>query len=92
MTKEIAGDQPQFSLLVMIHSGFSRLDVARGAGLDFDETKDIFVPADKIQFAPMVGRAVVAGDDDVSFSPKVEISGFFAAPAGALMRGSSLRR
>jgi hypothetical protein len=92
MTKEDAGDQPQFSLLVMIHGSFSRFYVARGAGLDFDETKDIFVPADKIQFAPMVGRAEVAGDDDVSFSPKVEISGFFAAPAGALVCGPSLGR
>lgn len=55
MTKEIAGDQPQFSLLVMIHGGFSRLDVSCGAGFDFDEAKDIFVPADKIQFAAMVG-------------------------------------
>lgn len=91
MAEEFARNQAQFPLLVAIHGGFGRFYVARGAGLDLDETKFIFVPSNEVEFAAMMWRTVIAGNDDVALPSKIEVSFLFAAAAGALMGWSSLR-
>jgi hypothetical protein len=46
----------------VIDGGFGGLYVTRGAGFDFDETENVFVPADEVNFAAAAGGAEVAGD------------------------------
>ena len=82
MAQVFAGDGEQFAALLPVHCGFGGLHVVGGAGLDLDETQDVLVPANQVDFAATVGRTKIARDHGVSVSSKIEVGGFFTAPAG----------
>ena len=92
MPEVIPGNRKQGALFVAIDGSFGRLHIVRGSSLDFDEAQHIFVPADKIDLAARMGRAEVAGDEDISAAAEVEVSVFFATAAGALVFRNFLRR
>jgi hypothetical protein len=75
-----------------IYGGFGGLDVMRRPSFHFDKTEDVSLPPDKIEFAAMMWRAVVARDNGVTSPAQVEVSVFLAAPPGTLVRGHILRR
>jgi hypothetical protein len=77
---------------VAVHCRLGRLYVERCTGFNLNKTKNIVVPADQVNFSPLPWRAVVSGHDDVTQLAKMEVSVFFAAPAGALMLRLSVRR
>ena len=87
MAQEVAGDLAQVVLLFAVDGGFGGLDGARGTGFHLDEAENVFVPADQIEFAAMIGRSVVAGDDNVAEAAEVEVGFFFAAAAGSEVLG-----
>ena len=59
----------------------------RRPSFHLDKTQDVLVPADKIEFAAMIGGAVVARNDGVAPPAQIKISVFLAASAGTLVRG-----
>jgi hypothetical protein len=75
-----------------VHRRFGSLHVNGCSGLNFNKTKNIVVPADQVDFSPLPHRAVVPGDDDVTQLAQMEVSVFFAVPAGALMLRLPVRR
>ena len=89
---KFAGNQKQFLLFGAVNGGFGGFDIAGGARLDLDETKNIFLPANQVEFAAMIRGAVVAGNDHVSVAAKIEISILFATPSYLLMSGRGIRR
>src|SRR5208283_3679202 len=92
LAQEVAGNQQQLSLFVAIYGSFGGLHVARRASFHFDNTQDVPIPADQIEFAAIMWRTVISGDHGVSPAAQVEISVFLAPPASALVRGCVLRR
>jgi hypothetical protein len=81
-----------FPSLVLIDSGFARLHVTRGAGFDFDEAENVFVPGDEVDFAAAARRAEVARYDRVAELSQVKVCGFFAPAPGELVSGSFVAR
>jgi len=92
LAKEVACDQAQFSLLVVINCGFGWFYVSRSAGFDLDKTKRVLVPSDEVKFTAMMRGSVVSGDDDVALPSKVEVGIFLAATARDLVRRQIVRR
>ena len=66
-----------------VYGGFGGLEIACCPGFHFNDTQHVPIPADEIEFAAMVGGAIVAGDDRIAAPAKVKISVFLAAPARA---------
>jgi len=83
MAQVFPGDGRKFTALVPINRGFGGLHIAGSAGLDFDKTQDVLVPADQVDFAAPVGRAKIPGNHHISQLPQMEIGVFLASAAGA---------
>lgn len=84
-TQVVANHHAQVVALLPINGGFGWFDVMRGAGLDLDETENIFVPSDEIDFSMMPRRAVVTGDYHVTFAPEIEVRVFLPPAANEKM-------
>ena len=91
MAQVFPGDGHKFTALVPINRGFGRLHIAGSAGLDFDKTEDLLVPADQVDFAAPVGCAKIPGNHHVSQLPQVEIGVFLASAAGAEVFSAAVR-
>lgn len=85
-TQVVANHYAQVVALLPINGGFGWFDVMRGAGLDLDETKNIFVPSDEIDFSMMPRRAVVTGDYHVTLAAKIEVRIFLPPAADKQVR------
>ena len=102
MAEEVAGDVAEVVLLFAVDGGFGGLDGAGGASFYLDEAEDVVVliftltlfpyPANEVEFAAVVGRTEVAGDDGVAMAAQVEVGGFFATTSGLEMAGGFVRR
>lgn len=84
VTPKVPGDSAKVVFLVTVDRRFGGLNGARGARLHLYEAEDVSNivvtdPADEIEFAVVVGRAVVARDDGVAVAPQVEVGIFFSA-------------
>jgi len=88
---KIAGNQFQVSLFGKIDGGLGWLHVARGPRLHLDEAQNFLVPAHQVQFATVMRRSVVAGDDRISAAPQIKVGVLFAAPARPLVRWDIVR-
>jgi hypothetical protein len=75
-----------------VHCRLGSLYVERRTGFNLNKTKYIVVPADQVNLSPLPWRAVVSGHDGVTQLAEMEVSVFFALPAGALMRGQCVWR
>src|ERR1700749_4200732 len=88
MPQVIARDLSNFPPFMPIDRCLRRLYVVRRARLNLNETKDIAVPADEVNFSPMAGRPVVSGNHDVTKPAQIEIGVFLTASACLLMLGA----
>src|SRR3954452_10141276 len=85
MAQIFASYRYKFPAFVAVHCCFGGLHVTCRAGLDFDETQDVFVPGNQVDFPAADGRTEVMRNDDVSVSSQVKVRIFFPAPARAEM-------
>jgi hypothetical protein len=90
MAEEIAGNVAEVVTLGAIDGGFGGFDGARGAGFHLDEAERVVMVADEVEFAAVIGRAKVAGDDGVAVAAEIEVGVFFAAAAGLEMFGGGI--
>src|ERR1700746_3039949 len=86
-SKIVANYNADRPALLAIHRRLCRLNIVCGAGLDFDETKHVFVPPDEINLSMMPCRTKIPRHHHLTTPPQVEISIFLTATAGAVMRG-----
>jgi hypothetical protein len=77
---------------VPVHRRLWSLYVARGPRLNFNETKNIFVPADQIDLSSAPRRPEVALHHHISKLPQVEVCVFFAMSSDALVPRSRVGR
>src|SRR5919197_6771876 len=75
----------QLALFREIDGGLGRLDLARGAGLDFDEAEHVAVPAHQVNLARPPARAVIARHDHVPHLAQIEVRLLLSAPPGLEM-------
>jgi len=81
-----------FSPFVPVYGRLRRLHIARRPSLNFNETKNIRVPADQVDLSPAARRPEIALDHHIAQLPQVEVCVFFALSAGALMPRPRIRR
>lgn len=92
MAQVFAGYCEQVVAFLPVHCGLRGFHVVGGTGLDLNETQDVVVLSNQVDFAAPVGRSKIARGHDVPMSSKVEIGVFFATPSGAQMLCSIVRR
>jgi len=61
MPQVIACDFSHFATLVPVDSRLRSLHIPRRPRLNFNETKNIFIPADQVDLSPAAGSAKVSG-------------------------------
>ncbi len=75
---EVGGSHATERLLfVRVDLGFSRGQIAGGAGFDLEDDEGIAIPGDKIEVAGQAFRTPAAGDDGVSETAEMEKRGIF---------------
>lgn len=87
-----AGYCKQVVAFLPVHCGLRRFHVVGSTSLDLNETQDVVVPSNQVDFAAPVGRSEITRDHDVPVSSKVEIGVFVTTPPGAQMLCSMVRR
>ena len=92
MAQVFARDCKQVVAFLPVHRGFRGLHVVGSAGLDLDETEDVVMPSNQVDFAATVGRSKIAGDHGVAVPSKIEVGIFFATPSSPQMLCSIVRR
>jgi hypothetical protein len=93
LTEEFTGYVGEIALLFRVNRGLSRHYVARGASLDFDETKSAAIPTHQIKLTAAARAAVIAGDDHVTLFTQIEVCSFLAEASGVkVLRGGVFAR
>jgi hypothetical protein len=81
-----------FAALVPVDGCFWSAYIKRRTRLNFNETKNVRVPSDQVDFPSATRRAKIARYHHVTQLPQVEECVLFAASAGSLMPRSRIRR
>ena len=77
------GHAAQFMLLGAVYGEFGGYHAMAAAGLDLDETEDIAIPADEIDFATAALASPVAREDGVALAAQKGVGQLLAPAAGA---------
>ena len=76
----------QLAPFFMVDGSLGRLHIMGSPGFDFNETKNLAVPADEIDLPTTARRTIIAGDHHIALLSEVEVGIFFTPAADLLMQ------
>jgi len=83
MTQVFTGNRHKLATFIPVHGGLGGFHIPRCARLDLDETEDIFVPPNEVDFPPVIWGTEIPSDHNVPVPSEIKI-GILLAPSTSL--------